>query len=216
MLKPFEIIPSILTNNPEEVLAKIQMAEGMVGGVQIDVVDGIFAVNKTFDIDLLQDVDTDLKLDFHLMTKEPVNWVERCIRGGADRIIGQVEMMSDQLNFVQKVQEVGTLVGLALDLKSDISVIDDIIFQDLDVVLVLSVPAGFGGQQFEPKSLEKIAALSKIRELQKSTFKISVDGGITPDDIDDLVTRGADEAVIGERLFKGDLKMNLEKYRKVV
>src|SRR4030066_1361116 len=216
MLKPFEIIPSILTNNPEEVLAKIQMAEGMVGGVQIAVVDGIFAVNKTFDIDLLQDVDTDLKLDFHLMTKEPVNWVERCIRGGADRIIGQVEMMSDQLNFVQKVQEVGTLVGLALDLKSDISVIDDIIFQDLDVVLVLSVPAGFGGQQFEPKSLEKIAALSKIRELQKSTFKISVDGGITPDDIDDLVTRGADEAVIGERLFKGDLKINLEKYRKVV
>ena len=215
MLKPFEIVPSILTNDPEEVLAEIQMAEGMVARVQIDVVDGIFAVNKTFDIDLLQDVDTDLKLDFHLMAKEPVNWVERCIRGGADRIIGQVEMMSDQLNFVQKVQEVGSLVGLALDLKSDISAIDDIIFQDLDVVLVLSVAAGFGGQRFEPKSLEKIAALSKIREQQKSTFKISVDGGITPDAIDDLVTKGADEVVIGERLFNGDLRINLEKYRKV-
>jgi len=215
MLKPFEIVPSILTNDPEEVLAEIQMAEGIVARVQIDVVDGIFAVNKTFDIDLLQDVDTDLKLDFHLMAKEPVNWVERCIRGGADRIIGQVEMMSDQLNFVQKVQEVGSLVGLALDLKSDISAIDDIIFQDLDVVLVLSVAAGFGGQRFEPKSLEKIAALSKIREQQKSTFKISVDGGITPDAIDDLVTKGADEVVIGERLFNGDLRINLEKYRKV-
>src|SRR4030065_2222350 len=216
MLKPFEIIPSILTNNPEEVLSKIQMAEGMVGGVQIDVVDGIFAVNKTFDIDLLQDVDTDLKLDLHLMTKEPVNWVERCIRAGADRIIGQVEMMSDQLNFIQKVQEVGALVGLAIDLKTDLSAIDDIMFQDLDVVLVMSVPAGFGGQKFEHKTIQKIEELKKIRERQKSTYKISVDGGITLDYMDDLVKKGADEVIIGERLFKGNLKENLEKFRNVV
>ncbi len=216
MLNSPEIIPSILTNDPEEVLAEIQMTEGVVERVQVDVVDGIFAANKTFDIDLMQDIDTNLKLDFHLITKEPVNWVERCVRGGADRIIGQVEMMSDQLNFVQKVQEVGALVGLAIDLKTDVSAIDDIMFQDLDVVLVMSVPAGFGGQKFEHKTIQKIEELKKIRERQKSTYKISVDGGITLDYMDDLVKKGADEVIIGERLFKGNLKENLEKFRNVV
>src|SRR4030043_688320 len=104
MLNSPEIIPSILTNDPEEVLAEIQMTEGVVERVQVDVVDGIFAANKTFDIDLMQDIDTNLKLDFHLITKEPVNWVERCVRGGADRIIGQVEILLDQLILVKKVQ----------------------------------------------------------------------------------------------------------------
>src|SRR4030042_5151416 len=216
MLNSFEIIPSILTNDPEEVLVEIRMAEGVVERVQIDVVDGIFAANKTFDIDLLQDIDTNLKLDFHLMTKEPINWVERSIRGGADRIIGQLEMMSDQLNFVHKVQEVGALVGIAIDLKTDVSAIDDIMFQDLDVVLVMSVPAGFGGQKFEHKTIQKIEELKKIRERKKSTYKISVDGGITLDYMDDLVKKGADKVIIGERLFKGNLKENLEKFRNVV
>ena len=76
-----EIIPSILTNNPEEAKELIARCEGVVERVSIDIIDGKFAENKTIDPSIFIDVDTDLKIDYQLMVNEPVNWVERCVRG---------------------------------------------------------------------------------------------------------------------------------------
>ena len=209
-----EIIPSILTNNPQELKEMIHQAEDVVERVQIDIVDGQFANNKTIDPSVLETIDTPLKIDFHLMTKEPIDWVERVTRAMADRIIGQVEMMENQLEFVGKVQEVGLSVGLAIDLDTPIDRLDATITNDLDVVLVMSVPAGFGGQKFDERALDKIKRLDEIRARDKTPFKILADGGIVLDRIDDARRAGVDQIAIGRRIFTGSLVQNIEKFKK--
>jgi ribulose-phosphate 3-epimerase len=211
-----EIIPSILTNDLREVEEKITRAEGVVKRIQIDVIDGQFAPNKTFDPSLLEDFETDLNIDFHLITKEPKLWVEKAVRAQAERIIGQIEHMTDQVEFVGKVQELGLLVGLAVDLDTPVSGLDPAILADLDVVLLMSVPAGFGGQEFDPRVHGKIKELVKIREKDKSPFRICIDGGVTEEIMADLVEEGVDEVIVGRRLFEGDLAENIEKWKKKI
>lgn len=206
-----KIIPAILTSDIKEVEEKLNKAEGVIERVQIDIVDGQFAANKTIEPSALEVLDTDLLLDFHLMTKSPSDWVERAVRGGADRIIGQVEMMDDQVDFLGKVGQVGLEVGLALDLPTPVSAIDPTVLTNLDVVLVMSVKAGFGGQKFEEEAIEKIKNLAQNREENSATFRICVDGGITYENIKRVAAAGADEVAIGASIFEGDLRQNIEK-----
>src|SRR4030042_438961 len=167
----FTIIPSILTNNPEEVRDVMKKLNDVIlpygfplDRVQIDINDGSFLEVKTIEPLLLYDIETDLNIDFHLMTKEPASWVEDCVRGQADRIIGQIEKMSDQIGFVGKVSEVGAKVGLAVDIETPLDQLDESIMTSLDVILLMSYPAGYGGQKFEERVLEKIKDLREIRE----------------------------------------------------
>lgn len=208
-----EIIPSILTNDPKELEEKLKRCEG-VERVQIDIVDGIFAKNKTIDPSALADLELEPKLDFHLMVKEPVNWVEKCVGGGADRIIGHIEHMRDQIEFVGKVQEVGASIGLAVDLETDIGKLDPVILTNLDVVLVMSVKAGFGGQKFDERALDKIKRLDEIRSRDDTPFRICVDGGVTMENIGRIRKEGVDEVAIGWRIFKGNLKENIKMFQK--
>jgi ribulose-phosphate 3-epimerase len=195
-----EVIPSILTNDRVELEEMLSKAEGAVSRVQIDIIDGQFAANRTIDPSVLSEVDTSLLLDFHLMTKEPINWVERAKTGGADRIIGQIEMMGNQEEFIGKVQETGAGVGLGIDLMTPVSSLEKEIMTSLDVVLVMSVKAGFGGEKFDESAIPKIEELVKIRE-NGSRFKICVDGGIWKDSIPKIKEAGADEVSIGKRVF---------------
>ena len=208
------IIPSILTKDPEEAREMLSRCEGVVERVSIDIIDGKFADNKTIDPGALSGIDTDLKLDFQLMVIEPVHWIERCVRAGADRIIGHVEHMSDQTEFVGKVQEVGLQVGLGLDLTTPVEKLDPVILNNLDVVLVMSVKAGFGGQDFDRRVFEKIKWLDEVRLRDDTPFKIQDDGGITLESIYNVHKIGIDEVSIGRRLFEGDLTENIYKYQK--
>lgn len=209
-----EIIPSILTNDPKELENLLGMCEGVVERVHIDIIDGKFANNRTIDPSVLDDTDTSLLLDYHLMVQEPVNWVEKCVRAMADRVIAQIEKMSDQVEFVGKVQEVGAKVGLGIDLDTAVSKLDSVILNNLDVVLVMSVKAGFGGQPFDKKAIDKIRKLDEIRVRDDTPFRICDDGGITLESIDDAHYTGADEVAIGRGLFKGSLSENLKKYQR--
>lgn len=206
-----QIIPSILTASPQEVKSMIEKAEEVCERVQIDIIDGVFSENKTIDPSALSGVETGLLLDFHLMTKEPVDWVERALHAGADRIIGQIEMMTDQEEFVGKVSEGGASVGLAIDIDTPVSQIDKEILTSLDVVLVMSVKAGAGGQKFDDRVMEKIIALSEIKQKDTTPFRICVDGGVGEENIPKIVAAGADEAAIGRRLFEGNLDENIKK-----
>ena len=207
-----EVIPAILTANPVEAKELILKLEGVCSRAQIDIVDGVFAEGKTIDPSALSDLDTTLNLDFHLMTKEPVDWVERAVRGGADRIIGQIEQMTSQRDFLGKVQEAGVSVGLAIDIDTPISQIEPEILTSLDVVLVMSVKAGRGGQEFKVSALDKIKELAEIRKSDETPFKICVDGGETTSTIDDTHFAGADEIAIGRRLFEGDVTENIKRF----
>ena len=206
-----KIIPSILTDDPSELREMIEITERSCGRVSIDIIDGVFAQNKTVDPTVLKDIDTYLKLDFQLMVKDPIKWVEKCANVGADRIIGHVEMMKDQRAFVGKVQKIGLSPGLALDLETSINKIEPGLIDSLDVILVMSVKAGFGGQDFQEKVLSKLSRLVRLTAARNASFKIHVDGGVNFDNIKDIKVSGADEVSVGRALFKGDLIGNIDR-----
>ena len=212
--KIIEIIPSILTSDLKELEALIHKAEREVKRIHIDIIDGVFADNKTIDPLALENIDTSLVLDFHLMVNEPVNWIEKCLRAGADRAIGQIEMMSSVEEFIIKAQSVGISPGIAIDLNTPVERLDQLYLKDLDVVLVMSVAAGFGGQKFDDKALEKIKKLNTLRTLEPDSFRILDDGGVQVEHMADLSKLKVDDVVIGQRIFEGDLRKNIEKYKK--
>src|SRR3989344_6552685 len=204
-----DIIPGILTDNPQELRDMIEKADGVVKRIHVDIIDGVYSENKTIDSSVLEDIEHNLLIDFHLMVNEPVRWVEKCVRAGGDRIIGQVEMMSSIPEFIGAVTEAGLSPGLALDLETPVDEIEKRLLTDVDVILVMSVPAGYGGQKFDERALTKITMLNKIKKNDQTPFNICDDGGITIELIDKLGHKGADEVVIGNRLFEGDLKSNI-------
>ena len=120
--------------------------------------------------------------------------------------------MTSQRDFVGKVQEAGVSVGLAVDIDTPISQIEPEILTSLDVVLVMSVKAGRGGQEFKVSALKKVKELAEIRKSDETPFKICVDGGETYSIIDDTHFAGADEIAIGRRLFEGDVAENIKKF----
>jgi ribulose-phosphate 3-epimerase len=209
-----EVVPSIPTNNPEELNRAFEQTEGVTERISIDIIDGKFANNKTIDPSIVGDIETDLKIDFQLMVVEPINWVERCIRGQADRIIGHVEHMSDQIAFIGKVQEAGLLVGLGINMETPVGKIDKSLINSLDVVLLMSIDrVGFGGEKFDDAVFKKIQELNEIRKNDTTPFRIHIDGGVVPDKMDKLEKFGVDEVSIGTRIFAGDLAGNLANYK---
>ena len=206
-----EVVPSILTNDPQELKELINRCEGQVDRVSIDIIDGHFVDNKTIDPSAMNYVDTNLRLDFQLMTKNPTNWIEKCFRAQADRIIGHIELMEDQDVFVGKVQELGCRCGLAIDIDTPIKQLDYSLLADIDVILVMSYKAGFGGQDLDPVVFEKIKKLDSIRVRDDTPFRIHVDGGINKDTIKSVVENGADEVSVGRSLFDGRIKDNIDK-----
>lgn len=205
-----KIIPAILTSDPNKAKELVLRSERVVDRIQVDVVDGIFANNKTIRPDSLEDIDTKILFDYHLMVNEPINWVEKVVRGQGDRIIGQVEKMTSQSEFIAKATENSLSVGLAIDLETPVTAVDELVLADLDVVLLMSVKAGFSGQEFNLDVWDKINELVNIRSKNKYKFKICVDGGVTKELIVDMEKTGVDEIVIGPRIFEGEIAENIK------
>lgn len=209
-----EIIPAVLTNSPEEARALLTLCDGVSDRAQVDIIDGVYANNKTIFPEAFEEDYFQTKLDFHLMVKEPIEWISRCIRGNGDRIIGQIELMSDQLVFCNEVIKENILVGLALDLDTPVSSLSIDALAVCDVILVMSVQAGFGGQEYNSSALKKISELAKLRAENQFHFRICDDGGITATNEHKVGEAGADEIAVGRRLFEGDLRENIEHFRR--
>lgn len=189
-----EIIPTILTADIDDFSRKINLIRGVAPRVQIDFIDGKFTENKTVDFEAMEHLFTEadeglkLKTDVHLMVKEPADWINRAMKILPDRIIGQVEMMSNPMDFINKVVEAGTEVGIALDLDTPISVVSDDIYHSVDLILVLAARAGFSGQEFQPQALKKIEELKKI---VGDLVEIGVDCGLNDETIKQSLKAGA-------------------------
>ncbi|HSX48761.1 MAG TPA: hypothetical protein VLE44_00705 [Candidatus Saccharimonadales bacterium] len=205
------IIPSILTNDKDELSLLLSKAEDVVERVQIDVVDHKFADNITVDPEILKTIKTNLDLDFHLMVKNPIEWIDHCIQGGEHRIIGQIEEMESQKAFVEKVIT-ESKVGLAVDLPTPIERLDQDVLSKVNVVLLMSVKAGWGGQEFDLEVFSKIEKLDRLRKELKLRFRICVDGGVTKKLVEDMEKAGVDEVAIGRRILEGDLEANLKMF----
>ncbi len=207
-----KIVPAILTSDPSELKAMINNAEELFDRAQLDIIDGVFADNKTVEPSSMGYIETNLALDFQLMVKEPVNWVEQCVRAGAERIIGHIEAMEDQFAFVKKVTEEGRSVGFGLDLATAIEKIHPKLLTSLDAVLLMSVKAGFGGQEFDESIYLKITNLLKLRDEYEADFSLIIDGGVKPQFIKKLSALGVDEVAVGRSLITGNIKKNLQQF----
>lgn len=212
-----EIIPSILTTDIKEVEALLAESAQVGDRVHIDIIDGAFADNTTIDPSVMTGIDTTLDFDFHLMTKEPLDWVAKCVNAFADRIFGQIEEMSDQMQFLEEVHRRNLDAGLAIDLETNLDALKGETYAVTDAVLIMSVKAGFGGQEFEKIALKKIAEINDIRQRDSLNFKICVDGGITPNNIEEVLKAGADQVVVGgSRLFKGDSSRSVTEFKDAI
>lgn len=167
------IIPAIMPKTKKELLEKLEKVWGSVSRVQLDVVDGVFAKTETIGPEILGEINTIVRFDAHLMVDRPELWLEKCMNGGVERVIGQVEMMEDVNLFIADGQAMGMGVGLAFDLETNLDRLAEVIM-DLDCVLLMSVAAGAQGQKFDERVLKKIM---EVRKLSK-TIPIVIDGGI--------------------------------------
>jgi len=181
-----QIIPTVgLKKDFEEAETRIKEVCKFSRWVQIDVCDNVFAPGKTFELELLRklDFETNSSLwDVHLMVKEPISWVNKCISVGSSRIIGQVEMMTDQIEFLERVKSEAAEAGLAFDVDTKIEKING----DWDIVLIMGRQAGFGYYDFEEKVLDK------IKTVKDMGYFVGVDGGADVNNIFKIEQAGAD------------------------
>jgi ribulose-phosphate 3-epimerase len=204
------VIPTILEKDFEMAEVKIKLIKDKSRWMQIDVIDGYFSDGKSFELELLNKMGKEIQsnlLDIHLMVKEPIKWIEKCNFVGANRIIGQVEMMDNRHEFVEKIKEAGLEVGLAFDTETEIEEIP----KETDLVLLMGRKSGFQSTKFEEKVYEKIKKLVKFKKNNKMDFEIGVDGGINEEIIKKMKIAEVDIVYCGGAIFNGNVNDNFEK-----
>jgi len=204
------IVPTILEQQFELASIKIRLIKDKTRWIQVDVIDGVFLKEKTFETELLKKLEKELEnnlLEAHLMVKEPIKWVEKCNFVGITRVIGQVEMMISREEFVEKVKDVGMEAGLAIDIDTEIGEIPE----ETDLILLMGRKTGFGSIKIDKNIYKKIKELIKIKEEKDLDFEIGVDGGITLEEIDKIKKTGINIAYCGGAIFNGMVDDNWEK-----
>ena len=194
-----EVIPSPGTENKswEEIEEKINLVKPFARTLHIDVLDGQFAPNTTFsDASKFIDHTRDTLFEVHLMVNDPLKYLKDWADAGFQRFIGQIEKMPDPVEFVAQGQLLGA-VGLAIDGPTNLDVLGDINLNDLDCLLIMTINAGFSGQEF------KFEMLEKIREIRKKYphLSIEVDGGINDKTIIEAKNAGANRFVTTSALY---------------
>ncbi|RLC35643.1 hypothetical protein DRH14_00330 [Candidatus Shapirobacteria bacterium] len=198
-----QIIPTVLEKNFDLVEERLEKIGGLSRWIQIDVIDGKFSYGKSFELELLNRLEKDLKrellLDIHLMVKEPIKWIGKCNFVDANRLIGQVEMMGDRNDFVNMVKDNNMEVGLAFDIETKI---EGVLPKDLDVVLLLARKSGFENFNFDEKIWEKLKKLKELRQTKSLKFKIGIDGGVGLEKVEKLEKMGVDIIYSGRNYIK--------------
>ena len=203
------LYPSILTESVRE--AQTELLEiSEIPGIdifQIDVLDGQFADNLTVTPADLAELNFDKeKIDLHLMVEEPLDYVYETIDYKhalpVRAIIAQVERMSHQRPFIDEVRKHEWQVGLSLDLYTPLDAIDDASWEDINIVQLMGIEAGFQGQEFHQSVLFKIQELRDFLKKHKLSPEVVIDGGVKFDNIQPLLDAGADSVAVGSGLWK--------------
>ncbi len=176
----------------------------------LDIMDGVFVPNISFGLPVVSAIKRDAKLplDVHLMIIEPDRYVEKFARAGADILTVHYEACKHLHRTVQAIKTAGMRAGVSLNPHTPVSLLEDIIVE-LDLVLIMSVNPGFGGQKFIENSYKKIRQLRDLIDETNSKALIEVDGGVNLDNAPKLIEAGVDVLVAGSSIFKADAPVEI-------
>ena len=183
--------------------------------LHLDVMDGMFVPNISIGIPVISSIKKNTKdtfiLDTHLMIENPERYINNFKDAGADILTIHREISSDYLKVIDMIKNSGLKVGVSINPETDVNKIINAI-DKVDLILVMSVHPGFGGQQFIESSLEKIAFLNDLRNQNAYNYKIEVDGGIYVENVNKVINAGADIIVSGSGVFKGNISENIDRF----
>jgi ribulose-phosphate 3-epimerase len=182
-----------------------QITEAEAAGadwIHIDVMDGVFVPNISFGLPVIQAArqTTTLPLDVHLMIIQPERHIEAVVQAGANRVTVHVENCPHLHRVIQQIREAGAHPGVALNPHSPAAIIQEIL-PFVDLVLVMTVNPGYGGQQFIPETLAKIRQVRDMAKAIGRNIEVEVDGGISSDTVPQVVAHGANVLVAGTSVF---------------
>ena len=214
-MKKIQISPSILSADFSQLGNEIKrLEEGGADLIHVDVMDGHFVPNLTIGPPVIKALkkNCSIKFDVHLMISPVHKYIDAYADAGADIITIHPEATDDLSASIKKIKDLGKKVGVSLNPETKVSIIKDHLEQ-IDLVLIMSVNPGFGGQKFMPEVLDKIKELKNIQKEQNIDFDIEIDGGINFENSKMAIESGANILVSGTTIFKsnnGDIKKNID------
>lgn len=214
----YKLAPSILAADFFRLGEQIKKVESAGADyLHIDVMDGMFVPSISFGLPVIETIrkESDLVFDVHLMIEEPGRYVKQFAAAGADILNVHVEACTHLQRTISEIKELGLKAGVTLNPATPLSTLEYIL-NDVDLVLIMSVNPGFGGQKFIPVTLQKLNDLREMRLRKNATAEIEVDGGVTLSNAKEIMEAGAEVLVSGSSVFGGDIEANVKAFRELM